>query len=120
MKDKSACRVLIVDDDDAIRFVLRQLLSDEGWQVACAANGEEAFERLRETAPLPCVILLDLMMPVMDGWTFRSMQLEDPGLAHVPVVVMTAGIETGDVEGAPIVYKPMRAQQLIQIVAERC
>src|SRR5919206_1695644 len=80
--------VLVVEDDFAIRETLRELLEDEGYRVAWAANGKEALARLHERAPR--VILLDLMMPVMDGWEFRVAQQRDPALASIPVVVISA------------------------------
>jgi CheY-like chemotaxis protein len=83
--------VLVVEDNADILQAIVQVLEDEGHFVRVAANGREALERLRERdAPLPRVILLDLMMPVMDGWAFRAEQLRDPTLADIPVVVLTA------------------------------
>jgi CheY-like chemotaxis protein len=82
-------RVLIVEDDPAIRSSLTEALEEEGFDVAAAANGLQALERLR-SEPLPSTILLDLMMPVMDGWDFRHAQLQDPVLSQIPVVVVTA------------------------------
>ena len=79
--------ILVVDDDAEIRESLSDLLSDEGHRVRAAANGKEALELLRQT-PAPCMILLDLMMPVMNGWQFvtrgsgRSGAVGDSGLDH--------------------------------------
>jgi two-component system, OmpR family, response regulator CpxR len=80
--------VLVVEDDFAIRETLRELLEDEGYDVSWASNGREALELLAHRAPR--VILLDLMMPVMDGWEFRVAQQKDPALARIPVVVISA------------------------------
>jgi CheY-like chemotaxis protein len=82
-------RILIADDDPDVRESLRLLLEMQGHSVDEARNGEEALRRLHATEP-PCVILLDLMMPVMDGWQFRRVQLEHPQLAAVPVLVISA------------------------------
>jgi CheY-like chemotaxis protein len=82
--------VLIVDDDAAIRSVLVDLLEDEGYPVVSAANGHEALAYLQHNTLRPCVILLDLMMPVMDGWQFRAAQQADTALATIPVVVLSA------------------------------
>jgi CheY-like chemotaxis protein len=68
------------------------VLRYEGYSVAAAANGREAIDHLRERGR-PCVILLDLMMPIMDGWQFRAEQLRDPGLAPIPVIVISAGAD---------------------------
>src|SRR5574340_1100683 len=82
--------VLLVEDDAAIRDALRELLEAEGFVVQGAANGREALARLRAGGHRPRLILLDLMMPVMDGWEFRQAQRGDPALARIPVVVLTA------------------------------
>jgi two-component system chemotaxis response regulator CheY len=81
--------ILIVDDDIDIRRSLSDFLEDEGYAVTAAPNGRIALDLLRGGVR-PAVILLDLMMPGMDGWDFRQAQLEDPALASVPVVVVTA------------------------------
>ncbi|MFN7132708.1 MAG: response regulator transcription factor [Myxococcales bacterium] len=81
--------ILIVDDDADLRDVLKQVLEDEGHVVAVARNGVEALQYLRN-AVKPQLILLDLMMPTMDGWQFRTEQLKDSGLAEIPVVVLSA------------------------------
>ena len=81
-------RILVVDDDHAIRGFLSETLVDEGYEVRGASNGEEALATL--AAWRPSLILLDLMMPIMDGWTFRARQLAEPSLGDIPVIVMTA------------------------------
>src|SRR5438045_1700164 len=82
------CRVLVVDDDDDIRESIISLLEDEGIGVAGANNGEAALSYLRASSP-PTFILLDLMMPVMDGAEFRAEQVRDGRLAAIPVVVLS-------------------------------
>src|SRR5579871_4920222 len=82
-------RLMIVEDDDDIRSGLTELLQERGFDVGTATNGREALDVLRTTA-LPSVILLDLMMPVMDGWDFRRKQMTDPILREIPVVILTA------------------------------
>ncbi len=83
-------RILIADDDPDVRESLRLLLELNGHSVAEARNGREALESLDGDRTRPSVILLDLMMPVMDGWQFRRAQLQNPALADVPVVVISA------------------------------
>ena len=78
-------RVLIVDDDRDIREALGEILADDGFAVEAAWNGETALDRL-EAGFRPDVIILDLMMPVMDGLTFRELQRKHPALANIPVV----------------------------------
>jgi two-component system chemotaxis response regulator CheY len=82
--------ILVVDDDVAIREALEAVLEDEGYVVQSAANGREALALLRAGEGPPAVILLDLMMPVMNGWEFRAAQQDDPILAQIPVVVISA------------------------------
>jgi CheY-like chemotaxis protein len=82
-------RILIADDDPDLRESLRLLLELQGHSVQEAQNGVEALRHLDVGHP-PCVILLDLMMPVMDGWQFRREQLRNPALAPIPVLVMSA------------------------------
>jgi CheY-like chemotaxis protein len=81
--------VLLVEDDAAIASSLGEALREEGLEVATAQNGREALHLLRGGLR-PSVILLDLMMPVMDGWDFRHEQLRDAALREIPVVVITA------------------------------
>jgi signal transduction histidine kinase len=86
-----ALQVLLVEDDGSIRTTLADMLRDEGFRVTPVANGREALSHLRRAAP-PDVIVLDLMMPVMDGWEFRVEQKSDPALASIPVVAMSADV----------------------------
>ena len=81
---------MIVDDDTDIRETLTELLEGEGYGCATAGNGREALEYL-QSHPFPALILLDLMMPVMDGFAFRAAQLEAEQLREVPVMVISAG-----------------------------
>lgn len=82
-------RVLVIDDDVDLRETLISVLEDEGYEAVGAVDGVHALEQLA-TGPLPCVILLDLMMPNMDGQQFRQEQLQDAKLARVPVIVLSA------------------------------
>jgi CheY-like chemotaxis protein len=87
---KQASRgVLIVEDDPDIRETIAQILEEEGYEVRGASNGKQALDLLREGAR-PQLILLDLMMPIMDGWLFRTEQRQDPAIADIPVVVISA------------------------------
>jgi CheY-like chemotaxis protein len=81
--------ILLIEDDEATREVVALLLSSEGCQVTTAANGRLALEQLRNGFR-PQLIILDLMMPVMDGWEFRAQQRRDPALADIPVLVLSA------------------------------
>ncbi|WP_235969415.1 response regulator [Anaeromyxobacter diazotrophicus] len=85
--------VLLVEDDRAIRDTLRELLEDEGYRVQWAEHGLDALKQLRaglRAGQRPRLILLDLMMPVMNGWEFREAQRRDPALSQIPVIVLSA------------------------------
>jgi CheY-like chemotaxis protein len=123
MPQFDAHRVFIIDDDHDIRATLQEILSDEGYEVTSSANGLDALAKLR-SGVAPNVILLDLMMPVMDGWQFRAQQLEDPHLASIPVVVLSAdaGIEqkSRSLEAAECVRKPVDLETLLRVVSRYC
>jgi CheY-like chemotaxis protein len=114
---------LIIEDDPEIRDVLTEILRDEGYAVAWAANGLEALQRLRGGAP-PRLILLDLMMPVMDGWEFCAELRKDAALRQIPVVVLSgAGSmdrRAGDLGAVGYFSKPMDLAALLAIVARYC
>jgi CheY-like chemotaxis protein len=116
------CTVLVVDDERLIRDVLGEFLRDAGYEVANAENGSVALAVL-ETC-LVDVILLDLMMPVMDGFAFRARLLENPGLAHIPVMVLSAsydvGVHLGGVFPASYLSKPFDLGGVLQAVEAAC
>lgn len=108
--------ILLVDDDEGIREALSETLSDEGFSVATAANGREAMRWLHEQRPSSCVILLDLMMPVMDGNEFLRVKQDDEALAGIPVVIITASAglvaeRTADIKD--LIVKPIELPQLL-------
>ena len=113
--------ILVVEDDEGAREALSDILREEGFDVRLAANGREALEQL-EGGMRPCVILLDLVMPVMDGWEFRQRQLRHEGLAPIPVVVLTA--TTGDgpeaVPASDVLRKPVDFDALLARVETHC
>jgi len=99
--------VLVVEDNEDIRELLRALLELEGYAVVTAANGHQGLERLRAMEH-PSAILLDLMMPVMSGEQFLQIKNLDPELAAVPVIVVTAGFPPRELTGAQeVVRKPL-------------
>jgi CheY-like chemotaxis protein len=122
MTEAAACHgILVVDDDPGIRESLREVLEDEGYHVTCMANGQEALDHLKAASPRPCVILLDLMMPVMDGWQFRRQQKLDPAIADIPLVVITAtGKRPVLIDAAELVMKPLDLKQLFAAVERYC
>jgi len=110
-------RILVVEDDPAILSSLAETLLEEGFDVEPASNGREALDRLRGGLR-PAAIILDLMMPVMDGWDFRNEQLQDRALRDIPVIVATAAgfsrdsvrMQFGDVT---LVQKPVPLPDLL-------
>ena len=82
--------ILVIEDDSAVREMLVQTLEEEGFVAVSAADGMEALRYLQTSSRLPCVILLDLMMPRMNGWQFREIQQSHPAIGSIPVVVLSA------------------------------
>jgi CheY-like chemotaxis protein len=82
--------ILVIEDDQFIRDLMREILEGEGYNVATANNGQDALDQLRKTDHLPFLIMLDLMMPIKDGFTFRKEQQSDPRLQNIPVIVLSA------------------------------
>jgi CheY-like chemotaxis protein len=116
--------VLVVEDDADIRDSLAEVLDEDGFAVLTASNGREAFEVLQSASAKPSVILLDMMMPVMDGWEFRKAQRNDPELASIPVAVFSArpNIEAAarSVEAAAYFRKPLSIDHLIDTLDSLC
>jgi CheY-like chemotaxis protein len=115
--------VMIVEDDVDVRESIAEVLEDNEYQSLGAANGKEAIEQLRAGLQKPCVILLDIMMPVMDGWQFRALQREDPELGSIPVVVLTAHADlqqADEMAAAACLKKPVRLDTLLATVQRFC
>ena len=117
----SSHTILVVDDDADIRETLSEVLRHAGMQVVTAADGVEALRILRGGLS-PCLVLLDLMMPIMDGYEFLEVQRGDPALARIPTAVITAGFavdsaRTGD---APLLRKPVGLKGLMAIIDQYC
>jgi CheY-like chemotaxis protein len=115
--------VLIVDDDEDARCSIGVLLELHGYTVDLAENGQAALDRLR-TQPPPCLVVLDLMMPGMNGWELRAQMLQDPGLSRVPVLVMSGAAdldeETGRLDAVDCMAKPIDVDRLIRTVRANC
>lgn len=112
-------RILVVEDDEDAREAMVALLQMKGYRVVPAGNGKEALDYLHK-APVPDLIILDLWMPVMDGWQFRSEQTKDPRLAEIPVIVVTALSDRADVEANEIIIKPVDVNRLLTTVSHYC
>lgn len=116
--------VLVVEDDEDIRTDLTAILRVKGFAVEEAANGKEALARLRG-GERPCLIVLDLMMPVMNGWELRAAMLADRELANVPVVVVSGKgrippDEEQTLAPAAVLVKPFELSELLELVARYC
>ena len=113
--------ILIVEDDPDIRGMLNQLFEGEGFQVLQAENGKDALEVLR-SSPKPDIILLDLLMPVMDGYGFRKVHETDYQLSSIPIVLMSAegqlDIKQMKIGLALSVRKPIDIDTLLSVVAK--
>ncbi len=112
-------RLMVVDDDRDIREALSEVLQVEGYEVIEAANGREALERAH--AMRPSLILLDLFMPVMDGLEFRRVQMSDPELLGIPVVILSAASglaqRVAGLRVDALLEKPMRIEALLDVVS---
>ena len=116
-------RILIVDDDAALRRELSEVLASEGYSVVTASDGRQALTYL-ERNPAPSMILLDLMMPVMDGWEFSATVKADHALAKIPIIVMSC-LERSEANAsllgaAGVLRKPLRLEKLIALAAANC
>jgi CheY-like chemotaxis protein len=115
--------VLVIDDDPAIREVLATLLALEGYPVVAAGSGVEALESLRGGVR-PCLILLDLRMPGMDGWALRAELQREPRLANIPVVVISGDRDAEQTARAlsanGFLLKPMELMDLLHVVRRYC
>src|SRR5678816_584689 len=116
--------VLVVEDDVDIRQALLEILEDQGFTALGARDGADALDILSRATELPCVILLDLMMPVMDGATFRQAQRSDPRLASIPVVVLSAYRDVerhaGTLDAVSILRKPPSVRELVTVLRSHC
>jgi CheY-like chemotaxis protein len=114
---------LIVDDDNDVRSTICEILEDNQYHAIGAINGQDALERLRTTSPKPCVILLDLMMPVMDGWQFLNAHASEAELRSIPVVVVSAHPSARGTAGemnAECLRKPFLFISLLETVERYC
>jgi CheY-like chemotaxis protein len=113
--------ILVVEDNDDVREMMAITLELEGHHVATAINGRDALDKLR-TGDKPCLILLDLMMPVMNGWDFRRALDNDPTLKKVPVVVVSAATAelVHRTEAAAYLPKPFDMDELLHVIGDFC
>jgi CheY-like chemotaxis protein len=120
----AAAKVLLVDDDFAILDAVADFLEGQGFAVVSASNGIDALNQLRSGLRVD-VIVLDVMMPIMDGWDFRAEQLGDPSLRDIPVVVISACGFTRDTllkqfSACEVVPKPIQLDRFVRALKEAC
>lgn len=109
--------LLIVEDEVVIRDTLTELVSKDGREIVTASDGQEALERLAEI-PRPCLILLDLMMPRMNGWEFLQRKSADPLIAEIPTIVLSgSGRPAGAVHQ---LAKPVDVERLMALIDQYC
>jgi CheY-like chemotaxis protein len=106
--------VLVVDDENDIREAVSEVLADEGYEVLSAGDGAEALVQAREHHP--SVVLLDLMMPGMNGWEFRAAQKGDPSLSGIPVIVLSALGRVSGLDADGYLQKPFELDDLLRAV----
>jgi CheY-like chemotaxis protein len=116
--------VLLVEDDEATRVAVTTILEDEGFRVASAEDGQAALNYLKSAPELPGVILLDLMMPGMDGPAFRKQQSADARIREIPVVIVSAAGDlarrASELGARDFLLKPIDLDSLIETVRRFC
>jgi CheY-like chemotaxis protein len=113
-------RVLVIEDDHDVRVSVRISLEGEGYQVDSVTDGRRALELLERSAQPPDLILLDLMMPGMDGWEFATRLRGHPRLRFIPVVIISAFDELPPPGIVAFLRKPLRFDALLQLAAQYC
>jgi CheY-like chemotaxis protein len=109
--------LLIVEDEGAIRETLTEIVAKDGREIVTASDGQEALERLTEV-PRPCLILLDLMMPRMNGWEFLQRKSADPSLADIPTIVLSGSHRPAGAMHQ--LAKPLDVERLLALVDQYC
>jgi two-component system chemotaxis response regulator CheY len=113
--------ILLAEDDQPLRDAMTELLNDAGYSVEAVSNGRDALDWLQDSPTPPKLILLDLMMPIMDGWQFLEAQQKAANTAAIPVVVLSAsGIFNGTHETLMFMRKPVAVTPLLELIARYC
>lgn len=113
--------ILVIEDDPSIREALKITLEVEGYEVTLASNGKEGLELVKKM-PRPCLILLDLMMPIMNGFEFLNFREKDVFIAPIPVVIVSAfSDQKNKMENTQgFIKKPVRLDHLLDLVQQYC
>ncbi len=116
--------VMVVEDDSDIRETIAEVLQDDQYRPVLAPDGAAALDQLRAAEPKPCVILLDVMMPVLDGRAFRARQQADPELKEIPVVVLSAHADAAaaaaEMKAEGFIRKPVDLHNLLDTIERFC
>ena len=111
---------MLVEDDKSIQLTIRHTLELEGYEVFIADHGRDGLTLLRQMKP-PCLVLLDIQMPEMDGYEFLQAKNADPAIAAVPVVVLSATADERRLLGASeFIRKPFELEKLVEAVERYC
>lgn len=121
MVKESCCQsILVVEDDDDIRNAIVDLLETEGYSTESAVNGKDALEKLT-IIPKPCLVLLDMMMPIMNGREFLDTVMKDSHLAPIPVLIVSAVADKTNTEGSVgFLKKPIDIEVVLKVVGQYC
>jgi two-component system response regulator MprA len=112
----------VIDDDEGMRLPLCRVLEFDGHRTVQAADGREALRLLRDGLD-PCLIIMDLMMPEVDGFAFRAAQVADSRLADIPTIVLTASaltVGTDALRATTVLVKPVTVDRLLWLVDDHC
>lgn len=121
MNNENCKNILVIDDDPAICQSLKDVLEINGYNVTTARDGQEGVDLLKKSSVMPCLILLDLMMPGMNGWGFLDFQRNDPRFTTVPVIVCSAYENSArSISKNPILTKPVKLNSLLGAVKAFC
>ncbi|MBY0280423.1 response regulator [Candidatus Binatia bacterium] len=122
--DPAHLSILLVEDDDDIREAMAAFLEAEGYDVVQAIDGDDALRKLRASSDRICLVLLDLFMPVKNGWEFRAEQMADPAISAVPVIVVSADRNARDkantLGALEYLAKPVDFDRLLGTIATYC
>lgn len=121
VKETNCCQsILVVEDDDDIRNAIVDLLETEGYSTESAVNGKDALDKLN-IIPKPCLVLLDMMMPIMNGREFLDTVMKDSHLAPIPVLIVSAVADKTNTEGSVgFLKKPIDIEVVLKVVAQYC
>lgn len=111
--------VLVVEDEQELREVMQEALEFNGYTVVAASNGVEALNKL-PAIESPCLVILDLLMPEMDGWDFFAQMRQHPAFATVPVIVHTSAPAQAPAGATRVLQKPLKFERLLSVVREYC